>query len=664
MELEVYPLDGKEECESVDSEGSQEDGGEGNEGQWEDWTADESQEEFICLFCPDRFGSTSQLFDHCSEQHAFDFSRIKDDLNLDFYGSIRFINFVRAQVACNTCWACGLIIESHALLLQHFHSTKHGDIKSQEDKSHLIINYDSCSHPGPPWQDEKYLKPFFENDALLYSFEESFEDDTSLERVNTQIIKDCLGDTELESLLLAACEVNDEDATSSATAGFKTLPLYGHPVSDQYGSKEQDNGHPHQVDSKEKSVETGADDIPAHNVCAVLKKHRNKLKVSFTEVAARERYSINQSYFGSYSTFGIHREMLSDKVRTDAYESAITRNPSLLKGAVVMDLGCGTGILSLFAAKAGAQKVIAVDGSKRMCVVAQQVAQANGFSNGIHSDRDERTGPVIDVVHGMIEEVNLEKIIDGKSVDVLVSEWMGYCLLYESMLSSVLFARDRWLKPGGAILPDIAEMYLAGFGVGGTSLPFWENVYGFDMKCIGKEVLEDATSSLIVDVVESKDIVTNPCLFKRFDLVTMHDSDIDFTASFELNPLASPQKESESGSVWCYGVVVWFDTQFSGRFAKENPVLLSTSPYTPKTHWSQTLLTFQEPVCLSCSTDPYQKDIGSGKVGSAASPAAAIKGRISIARSSRHRSIDISLEMTAVGPSGIAQDWPVQLFDM
>lgn len=48
--------------------------------------------------------------------------------------------------------------------------------------------------------------------------------------------------------------------------------------------------------------------------------------------------------------------------------------------------------------------------------------------------------------------------------DVLVSEWMGYCLLFESMLDTVLVARDKYLKPGGAILPDVATFFLAGFG--------------------------------------------------------------------------------------------------------------------------------------------------------------------------------------------------------
>ena len=62
------------------------------------------------------------------------------------------------------------------------------------------------------------------------------------------------------------------------------------------------------------------------------------------------------------------------------------------------------------------------------------------------------------VVSGMIEDLDSTMPVEVHGVDVLVSEWMGYCLLFESMLPSVLHARDRWLKPGGAILPDTAEM--------------------------------------------------------------------------------------------------------------------------------------------------------------------------------------------------------------
>lgn len=47
-------------------------------------------------------------------------------------------------------------------------------------------------------------------------------------------------------------------------------------------------------------------------------------------------------------------------------------------------------------------------------------------------------------------------------MDIIISEWMGYALYYESMLPTVLLARDKWLKPGGIILPDRSELKIAG----------------------------------------------------------------------------------------------------------------------------------------------------------------------------------------------------------
>ena len=57
---------------------------------------------------------------------------------------------------------------------------------------------------------------------------------------------------------------------------------------------------------------------------------------------------------------GIHEEMLKDTVRTGSYRNAIINNPHLFKDKLVLDVGCGTGILSMFAAKAGAKHVVGV----------------------------------------------------------------------------------------------------------------------------------------------------------------------------------------------------------------------------------------------------------------------------------------------------------------
>lgn len=70
--------------------------------------------------------------------------------------------------------------------------------------------------------------------------------------------------------------------------------------------------------------------------------------------------------------------MLKDTIRTDAYRDFIYDNKHLFKDKVVLDVGCGTGILSMFCAKAGAKLVIAVDNSDII-----DRARQNVFENGL-----------------------------------------------------------------------------------------------------------------------------------------------------------------------------------------------------------------------------------------------------------------------------------------
>lgn len=191
-------------------------------------------------------------------------------------------------------------------------------------------------------------------------------------------------------------------------------------------------------------------------------------------------------YFDSYSHHGIHEEMLKDQVRTRTYQMAILNNKHLFEGKIVLDVGCGTGILSMFAVQAGAAHVYGVDCSG-IIESARRIVRDNGMEDKIT------------LIKGKIEEIDLPI----KDVDIIVSEWMGYFLLYESMLNTVLYARDKWLKPGGVIFPDKAVMYISALEdeqMKYERIDFWENVYGFDMSVLKEAALKEP----VVDIVDPK----------------------------------------------------------------------------------------------------------------------------------------------------------------
>lgn len=95
-----------------------------------------------------------------------------------------------------------------------------------------------------------------------------------------------------------------------------------------------------------------------------------------------------------------------------------------MQNKIVLDVGCGTGILSMFAAKAGAKHVYGVDMSG-IVENAKKIIEVNNLSDKIT------------IIRGKVEDIQLPV----EHVDIIISEWMGYCLFYESMLDTVLFAR-------------------------------------------------------------------------------------------------------------------------------------------------------------------------------------------------------------------------------
>lgn len=133
--------------------------------------------------------------------------------------------------------------------------------------------------------------------------------------------------------------------------------------------------------------------------------------------------------------------MLHDTDRMDSFRRAI--NASVKPGDVVVDIGCGSGVLSFMACDAGASKVYAVEGGP-VIEVARELAIDNGFA-----DR-------IEFLRGWSTEVDIPE-----PADVLISETIGNAGLDEGIVAWALDARQRLLRPGAVLLPQRLRLWVA-----------------------------------------------------------------------------------------------------------------------------------------------------------------------------------------------------------
>jgi len=198
---------------------------------------------------------------------------------------------------------------------------------------------------------------------------------------------------------------------------------------------------------------------------------------------------------------------------------------------------------------------------------ALKIVKANGFEK------------VITLIKGKIEEVELP--VD--KVDIIISEWMGYFLLYESMLDTVLVARDKWLKPGGLIFPDRASMWISAIEdqeYRDEKINFWDDVYGFNMSCIKEMALLEP----LVDVCKPDQLVSDSAKILEIDLYKVTKEELDFESKFNLTITRND---------FIHALVVYFNVEFSKCHTQ---IRFSTGPRSAYTHWKQTVFYLQDPI--------------------------------------------------------------------
>lgn len=245
----------------------------------------------------------------------------------------------------------------------------------------------------------------------------------------------------------------------------------------------------------------------------------------------------------------------------------------------ILTSGGNAGILSMFCAKAGASKVLAVDQS---AIIGK--ARENVFNNGLSS--------VIICLKGTIEDVTLP--IDR--VDIIVSEWMGYCLLYEAMLPSVLYARDKYLKPDGLLIPSLATLWIAPIEDPqyiSDYVSYWRDVYGFDMKAMQESIYNE----VCIQTMPAASVCGDAFPFKILDLRYARKEDLVFTTGWT-SRLNRHVDQID-------GFLIWFDIFFATSWNEELPehitpeawrnrkqgnAAFTTGPYGTETHWRHGLI--------------------------------------------------------------------------
>ena len=270
-----------------------------------------------------------------------------------------------------------------------------------------------------------------------------------------------------------------------------------------------------------------------------------------------------------YAEFDVHRTMICDQVRTEAFRRAIS---SVVRpGDVVLDVGAGSGILSVFAARAGAARVYAVERTS-IAVLAQDLAAANGVAD------------IVRVLHGDVIDVELPE-----HVDVIASEWLGGFGIDEGMLVPVIAARDRWLKPGGIMIPHsvtawtalVYDRYLA------DTVDFLlDNPFGLDLEALVEKTVNEIHYSGTFRHLATGDRRSEPGRL--------------WTTNADAIPLEQAEAPHEAETVLAihdHGTANALALWFSSELAPGVP--LSVGPGDPPTHWGMTTAPLRAPVALT-----------------------------------------------------------------
>lgn len=266
----------------------------------------------------------------------------------------------------------------------------------------------------------------------------------------------------------------------------------------------------------------------------------------------------------NYSAVHIHHTMLADRPRTEAYRRAI--HEAVRPGDVVSDLGTGSGVMALFACQAGAARVYAVEEGD-VIGLARQIALHNGFADRIV------------FIQGRSDRIEIPE-----RCDVITSEFFSNFALEEGLLPTLLDARERFLKPGGHIIPAAVRLLCAPMTVhdAGALACFWDGGdYGIDFA----PFIEMARNHRYFREIDPSERLADALVAAEIDFHETNVVEIDVRMRFSTK---------RDGTLFGFGG--WFECDLSPS------VTLSTGPDAPSTHWSPIFFPVDTPVDLGKGT--------------------------------------------------------------
>ena len=263
--------------------------------------------------------------------------------------------------------------------------------------------------------------------------------------------------------------------------------------------------------------------------------------------------------------------MLLDDVRNLAYRDAIAA--SVRPGDVVLDFGAGTGILGLFAARAGARRVYAVEKSETALLARRNIER---------NDLADR----VSVIHGDMETLTLPE-----RVDVIVSEWLGTIGVDENLLAPLLVARDRWLRLGGRMLPEHVTAWMAPVSSADAAAErgfYSGKPYGFDFSLLFETWPHEMAWSQ--QPLASDCLMAEPHAMWTINVYAFPAAQARLPFRASLRFTAAREGEVDA-------LALWFHADFGGG------VTLTNAPGAPRTHWMQYLLPLERGCAVKSGTE-------------------------------------------------------------